>query len=70
MYKLLYILPLHGVAATVTISYPTRRLRLLLPSIPPYSVSEFPNPSFFLDLVAGFEPEGESPIATSAREAR
>ena len=46
--------------STVTISSPTRRLRLLLPLIPPYSVSESPNPLFFLDPVAGFEPEGEA----------
>jgi len=52
MYKLLYILPSNGVAATVTISYP------VFPLIPPYSVSESPNPLFSLDPVAGFEPEG------------
>ena len=48
--------------STVTISSPTRRLRLLLHYTPPYSVSESPNPLFFLDPVAGFEPEGEAPI--------
>ena len=30
----------------------------VFPLIPPYSVSESPNPLFFLDPVAGFEPEG------------
>ena len=38
--------------ATVTISSP------VFPLIPPYSVSESPNPLFLLNPVAGFEPEG------------
>ena len=39
-------------ALTVTISYP------VFPRIPPHSVPESPKSLFFLDLVAGFEPEG------------
>ena len=40
----------------------------VFPLIPPYSVSESPKSLFFLDLASGFEPEGESPKATSATD--
>ena len=44
---------LRSPSQTVTISY------LVFPLIPPSSVSEPSKSLFFLDLVSGFEPEGE-----------